>query len=550
MSVNNSSLDLFNQLPLIIRRKFTLIILSTLFLGFLEMLTMSMIIPIITIFIKGNYQGFFSEIMVSLGMGVLLKEHPIIFIAILFFVIFFVKFIYSIWHAFYQSRYIYDIQEYITSQLYKLRGLPSFQKSNDVTPQHLVHKITNETTQLTSHFSVPLSIIFSELATVFALIILMFVINFLMATIFLTISISSSAIFYLYIRKRVKNWGEERIFQEQKRSDFVMRGIHDGVQFTLLGLKKYFLNIFNKYNQNISNLLTLQRSFLLIPRVVVEFFFVVSIFTCIAIYFYLELNLESLFISITLIAFIGMRIMPSLNKVAISFQEFRFAGPLIKSILDELKYDCNNILKFASFRNKGALYISQGFFIYKKRKHALNLSANEGESILITGPSGCGKSTLLKSMLGFDRNFKKVSFRKDTIGITKIAFLGNSSNLFILPLIENVLLGRKIKNHKLQSIINFCMLNELDLLGEGGKKVFGENKFDLSTGEKQRLVLARALVSSPKILVLDESLSALDKKTYLSIEKNLLEVFQGLFIHVSHHFADPKKYKTHINFKF
>jgi hypothetical protein len=73
MSVNNSSLDLFNQLPLIIRRKFTLIILSTLFLGFLEMLTMSMVIPIITIFIKGNYQGFFSEIMVSLGMGVLLK---------------------------------------------------------------------------------------------------------------------------------------------------------------------------------------------------------------------------------------------------------------------------------------------------------------------------------------------------------------------------------------------------------------------------------------------------------------------------------------------
>ena len=220
MSVKSLSLDLFNQLPLIIQRKFRLIILSTFFLGLLEMLTMSMIIPIITIFLKGNYQGFFLEVIAGLGLGVLLKEHPMLFVGILFFIIFFVKFIYSIWHAFYQSRYIYDIQEYITNQLYKLRGLPSFQKLNDVTPQHLVHKITNETTQLTTHFSVPLSIIFSELATVFALIILMFLIDFLLATIFLTISISSSAIFYLYIRKRVKNWGEERIFQEQKSRRF------------------------------------------------------------------------------------------------------------------------------------------------------------------------------------------------------------------------------------------------------------------------------------------------------------------------------------------
>jgi ABC-type multidrug transport system fused ATPase/permease subunit len=549
MSVKSLSLNLFNQLPLVIKKKFRLIILSTLLLGFLEMLTMSMIIPIITIFIKGNYQGIFTEIIVTLGLENPLKEN-ILFFGILFFLVFIIKFIYSIWHAFYQSRYIYDIQEYIGGQLYKLRGLPSFQKSNEVTPQHLVHKITNETNQLTMHFSLPFSVIFSELAIVFAMVILMFVIDFFLATIFLTISISSSVVFYFYIRKRVKSWGEERIFQEQKRTDFVMRGIHDGVQFNLLGLKKYFLNIFNKYNQNISYFLTLQRSFLLIPRAVVEFFFVVSVFTCVAIYFYLNLNLETLFISISIIAFLGMRIMPALNKVAISFQEFRFAGPLIKSILEELKYNRDNILKFASFRNRGALFISQGFFSRKKKTLTVNLSANERESILITGPSGCGKSTLLKSMMGFDGNFKNVSFRKNAAGVTRIAFLSSSSNLFVLSLIENVLLGRKIKKHKLQSIINFCMLNELDLLGEGGKKVFGENGFDLSTGEKQRLVLARALVSSPQILVLDESLSALDKKTYLSIEKNLLEVFQGLFIHVSHHFADSKKYKNHIKFKF
>jgi hypothetical protein len=88
MLIKNLSFRLFNELPLIIQRKFSLIILSTLFLGFLEMVTMSMIIPVITIFIKGNYQGFVSEIIVGLGLGDSLREYPLIIIGILFFVIF------------------------------------------------------------------------------------------------------------------------------------------------------------------------------------------------------------------------------------------------------------------------------------------------------------------------------------------------------------------------------------------------------------------------------------------------------------------------------
>ena len=57
------------------------------------------------------------------------------------------------------------------------------------------------------------------------------------------------------------------------------------------------------------------------------------------------------------------------------------------------------------------------------------------------------------------------------------------------------------------------MLNEFDLLGRGGKKIIGKNGFQISTGEKQRIILARALVSFPDILVLDEATSALDTET-------------------------------------
>jgi ABC-type multidrug transport system fused ATPase/permease subunit len=542
------SYDLFSKLSFDIKKKFPLIVLSTLLLSFLEMLSLSMIVPIITIVLKGSYEGIFSQFLIYLNLNKLLNENLLFFILIISFLIFIIKLSYSTWHAFFQSRYIYDIQKYISGKLYSLRGLPSFQKPNESSPEELSHKILNETSQLTIYFTVPLSIIFSEITTVFALIFLLFLIDPLAAFIFLGISISSSGLFYFFIRKKVSDWGKNKVYWEQKRADFVMRGINDGIQFNLIGLKEYFLNLFDKYNDNISRLLTIQRSFLLIPRSIVEFFSVVALFVCVLIYVYLEKDLNSIFITMSLITIISMRIMPSLNKIAVSIQEFRFAKPLIKSILDEFKYENENLLEFAKFRGEGSLYSAEGVIEFKGKSKKINLSMKEKDSIIITGPSGCGKSTLLRSMIGLNSNFSKVSFRKKNEKNIKIAFLNNSPNLFMITLIENILLNRKIKNEELQYIINICLLNELDLLGKGGGRVVGENGFEPSTGEKQRIVLARALVSFPEILILDESLSSLDNKSFCKIEENLLQKFSGLFIHVSHQNTNIKKYTTHIEF--
>lgn len=548
MSVKSLSLNLFTRLSSGIKKKLPLIVISTLFLSFLEMLSIGMIVPLVTQIVKGSYDGIFSQVLFKLNLDYLSNDSFLLIVVLIFFFIFIFKLIYSVWHAFYQSKYIYDIQEYIAGEIYRLRGLPVLQEINEISAEKLAHKILNETNQLTIHFSVPLSIIFSEITTVIALLILLFFIDPLAASIFFGVSIFSSGSFYLFIRKKLSIWGKNRVNLEQKRADFVIKAINDGVQFNLIGLKNYFINLFNNYNHDISTLLTNQRSFLLIPKNIVEFFSIISLSICIIVYFLLGKDLSSIFITISLIAFVGMRIMPSLNKVAVSMQEFRFAKPLIKSILDEFKYENKNILKYANFVVQKPIYIADGYFNCKGIKKKINLSMHEKESIIITGPSGCGKSTLLRSMIGLNSNFGKVLFRKKDTDKFKIAFLNNSSNLFSLSLIENILLGRKIKDKKFISIINFCLLNEFDLLGEGGKRVVGQNGFQPSAGETQRLVLARALISSPDILILDESLSSLDNRSFSVIEKNLLENFPGLFIHVSHQQANITKYTKNINF--
>ena len=548
MAVKSLALNLFNEFSLSIKKKFPLIIISTLFLSFLEMISIGIIVPLVTQIVKGSYDGIFSQILLNFNLDYSSNDSFLLITSVFFFFIFIFKLIYSVWHAFYQSKYIYDIQEHISGEIYRRRGLPILNETNDSSAEKLAHKILNETNQLTLHFSVPLSVIFSEIATVVSLLILLFFIDPLAASIFFGISISSSGIFYLFIRKKLSLWGKDRVNLEQKRADFVIRAINDGVQFNLIGLKNFFINLFNKYNHDISDLLSKQRSYLLIPKNIVEFFSIVSLAVCTIIYFLLGKDFGSTFITISLIAFIGMRIMPSLNKVAISMQEFRFAKPLIKSILDELKYEDKKMLKYANFVEQKPIYVVDGYLNSKGIHRKIGLSMYEKESIIITGPSGCGKSTLLRSMIGLNNNFKKVLFRKKKKDYFKIAFLNSSSNLFLMSLLENILLGRKISDEKLLSIINFCLLNEFDLLGKGGKRVVGQNGFQPSAGEIQRLVLARALVGSPDILILDESLSSLDNKSFSLLEKILLENFQGLFIHVSHQKTNETKYTKNINF--
>jgi ABC-type bacteriocin/lantibiotic exporter with double-glycine peptidase domain len=238
-----------------------------------------------------------------------------------------------------------------------------------------------------------------------------------------------------------------------------------------------------------------------------------------------------------------MRAMPSLNKIAMSLQEFRFAKPLVESILIELQYNDETIQKYAVFRDKGPLYIAKGSINFNGKK-IIDLCIESNASILVTGPSGCGKSTLLKSLMGLDKKLDEVSFYRELDKTIKIAFLTSSTPLFKMTLIENILLGREIKKQELLSIIDICRLQEFDLLGEGGQRIVEENNFKPSSGEIQRLILARALVQQPKFLLLDEALSAIDRENYFLIEKKLLTTFQGVLIHVSHYYSDPKNY-TH-----
>jgi iron(III) transport system ATP-binding protein len=147
---------------------------------------------------------------------------------------------------------------------------------------------------------------------------------------------------------------------------------------------------------------------------------------------------------------------------------------------------------------------------------SIDLKIDEGEFFTLLGPSGCGKSTTLRMIAGFEEPtggrilFDNVDVTYDPPNRRGIGFVFQSYALFPhLSVAKNVAFGlqvRKVPHDEARRRVA-AALEEVQLVG------LAEARVDqLSGGQQQRVALARALVIRPKLLLLDEPLSNLDKK--------------------------------------
>ncbi len=171
----------------------------------------------------------------------------------------------------------------------------------------------------------------------------------------------------------------------------------------------------------------------------------------------------------------------------------------------------------------------------------INADIQEGEFFSLLGPSGCGKTTLLRMIAGFE------DVTSGTIAIDGKPMVGIPANqrptnmvfqsYAIFPhlnVAENVsygLMKKKLSKPEIAAEVDKA-LSMVDLDGYGSRKAH-----ELSGGQRQRVALARALVMRPKVVLLDEPLSALDKKLRDQMQMELRALQQSLgitFILVTH----------------
>jgi zinc transport system ATP-binding protein len=167
----------------------------------------------------------------------------------------------------------------------------------------------------------------------------------------------------------------------------------------------------------------------------------------------------------------------------------------------------------------------------------VNLSIDNDDFLAIIGPNGGGKSTLLKLVLGLlkPQNGKV----NKNIKNDKIGYVPQNTNLntdFPITALEVVLMGHVSKQKRIfgySSHDKSCAMNSLRQVGMSD---FANSKIgDLSGGQRQRVFIARALCSTPQILLLDEPTASIDVKGQKEIYELLKELNKSICIVVVSH---------------
>ena len=176
----------------------------------------------------------------------------------------------------------------------------------------------------------------------------------------------------------------------------------------------------------------------------------------------------------------------------------------------------------------------------------LNLEIKSKEKIFIYGSSGTGKSTLVKMLLRYikvDTNhifINNIDINHYHLFNIRNNIKYNNEMLFTDTVRNNILLNKNIDDYEFNKICKLCLVDEI--VHDNYDELIEENGFNLSNGERQRIVLARSIVSKSNIYIFDEATSGIDVLKEKLIMKNIFEYLKDSTIIFISHRNNNKKY--------
>lgn len=237
---------------------------------------------------------------------------------------------------------------------------------------------------------------------------------------------------------------------------------------------------------------------------------------------------------ITFITYLDMLIWP-LQAIGYLFYIAQ-RGEVSYTRIENLLKETNDIVReenaIENVKN-GKIEYAINSFSYEQKQVLKNIkfSLEKGQTLGIVGATGSGKTTLLRLLLReFDINDGYISLNEKNIksySLEKLrclmGYVPQEQVLFDLSIKDNIsFASSSFSIEEVENITKICgIYNDIIGMPEGFETIVGEKGVSLSGGQKQRIAISRALIINPEILLLDDSLSAVDAKTENLIINNL-----------------------------
>ena len=473
----------------------------------------------------------------------------ILTVLFLFLIIILIKTFVLIFYIYYLGKFKYNLIINLTNKIfsnYLKKSYNFFLRENS---SILIRNCTTEI-DIFIRCSESLARIFNEIILFLFILTFLFLFNFKI-TVFSIIFFSIFGFLYLkYTKKRVYRLGVDRQFFRGKNFQYARETFGAIKEIIIYDKFLYFKKQYIDTYKKISLINWFTSIIETLPRHLLELLMFIGVFVLIFFNATLFNNSESILIILGVYAAAAYKLLPGINQIIVNLQQIKLYEPAINVVYDHSKFKNFtkiNLKESKLIPFKEEIEIKNLTFGYNEKLTILekaNFKIKKGKFIGIFGDSGAGKSTLMDLICGVQKNFTgKIIVDKEPINFRNnkrlnIGYVPQNTYLFDGTIEKNIAFGfpnNEISIRKLNTAINNAGLSKLiNSFKEKEKKLIGEKGLSLSGGQRQRIGIARALYNDPEIIILDESLNALDLDTELKIIQSMKKMIEKTVIIVSH----------------
>jgi len=348
---------------------------------------------------------------------------------------------------------------------------------------------------------------------------------------------------YYFIRNFLTKIGKERMRSNKLRFGIISEAFGATKEVKVGGLEQIYINRFSDSALTYARATSFSHFISHLPRFALEAVAFGGILLIMIFMIMKTGSFNNALPIVSLYIFAAYRLMPALQKIYASFTQLTFIGPVLNSLIDDIKKLKSHKLnheKISIPLNK-KIFLKNIFYNYPNSSRTalenVNITIPANTTVGFVGPTGSGKTTTVDIILGLLEP-QKGTLEVDGQIITKENMRSWQSSIGYVPqniyltddtIASNIALGvgpKHINQDRVEKVSKIANLHEFvtNELPEKYLTPIGERGVRLSGGQGQRIAIARALYHNPQILILDEATSALDDQT----EKVVMDAVNNL----------------------
>tara|TARA_B110000977_G_scaffold169100_1_gene218759 strand:- start:56 stop:1786 length:1731 start_codon:yes stop_codon:yes gene_type:complete len=538
--------DLFNMWKFLDQKdknNFILIVFLSILQGIFEMLGIAVIIPFMTMLLN-------PEELVNLPIignlfnfnGFVITQKIIITSCIILFLIFLLKNVLILLTNKFTYKFIFNLRTKIFCRLTDRIMHQEYLFFVTKSVSEIYNVTINELNNFISNVVKPTIILLVESIVFLGIVILVIVTGYFDTLLMIFPIIIFIAYVLKKISKSIKQWSTKRMASYENLLDLNQNYVNGIKEIFIYGTVQKILSNFRKILDTLASIDVKNSIVTHYPKILLEQS-IILIFSIIVIFFYyMSTDTSNIIVVLSFYLAVAYRLVPSLNKIFISYQQIKYGKPSSKKISEyynlikqndysENKNNENNTLDF-----KKRIELKIDNFKYNQSKiiiKNIDLKVNKNEIIGFFGESGSGKSTLINIII----NLIKTSNGEILIDNKKInnsrlirkyqnLFSVCSQDTFIIDgtIGDNIIFGstKEFSQSKINNAVKFAQLeNFINELPDGIDTEIGLAIKQLSSGQKQRIAIARTIYNDREIMIFDEATNALDEENERVIIENI-----------------------------